>query len=72
MKGSLLALSKFTICLNRSCDQNLRYFSVVLHDEPLKVETTHLYQLVKKWKSIEDVTTTVNSPSIALPPALPV
>ena len=65
----LLALSKFTICLDSGCTQNMRYFSVLLHDEPLKVENTNLYSIVKKWRSQEDVSNALNS--IGLPPAFP-
>lgn len=62
MKSHLLALSKFTICTNNNCDQNLSTFVVLLHDFPLKPEKTALYGLVKKWKSSSDIEEAVNFP----------
>ena len=55
MKFHLLALFKFTICTNGSCDQNLRTFALIVHNSPLKVESTELYSLVKHWKASSDI-----------------
>ena len=71
MKSSLLALFKFTICTTWGFTQNLRSFVVVLHDFPLEVEKTELYNLVKSWRSPEDVQDATLKPSFELPEAFP-
>ena len=55
MRSHLLALFQFTICITPGFSQNLRSFVLILHDQPLKVEETALYSLVKKWRTPEDV-----------------
>ena len=42
---------------------------MVLHEEPLKVEETDLYEIVKKWKSAQDVEDGITYHMEHLPPA---
>ena len=55
MKSRLLAVFNFTKCTTERFTHNLRCFVIVLHDYPLKVENTMLYNIVKRWRSSQDV-----------------
>ena len=72
MKSSEVALFKFLICTTNDCTQNLRFFVLVLHDLPLKVEKTELYRQVKKWRNVYDINKAVSNLKKYLPSAFPV
>ena len=71
MQSHLLALSRFTIFHTDGLTQNLRTFVILLHDYPLKVENTELYNLVKTWRTPKDVKEALETHGFELPNAFP-
>lgn len=55
MKDYLLTLFQFCITTTPSYTCNLKCFAILLHDEPVLVEHTKIYEIVQGWTSRERV-----------------